>query len=46
MEAPQDENINYSSMTLTELKVIAKELGIENYSKMKKQELIESILEM
>ena len=33
----------YNSMTLVQLKEIAKELGIKNISKLKKSELIEEI---
>lgn len=36
-------NNDYESMTLNELKVIAKDLGIKNISKLKKLELIEEI---
>lgn len=41
VEAPQD--IDYSSMTSTQLKAIAKEKGIEGYSSLKKAELIERL---
>lgn len=41
VEAPQ--SIDYSSMTLTELKAIAKERDIEGYSKLNKSELIEKL---
>ena len=34
----------YENMTLTNLKEIAKEMGIKNISKYKKQDLIEEIL--
>ena len=37
MEVPQD----YTSMTLAELRELAKEKGIEGYAKLKKAELIE-----
>ena len=37
VEVPQD----YTSMTLAELREIAKEKGIEGYAKLKKAELIE-----
>lgn len=41
VEAPQ--NADYSSMTLTQLKAIAKEKRIEGYSNLKKAELIERL---
>lgn len=37
--------ISYESMMLTELKQLAKDLGIKNISKLKKSELIEAIIE-
>ena len=39
VEVPQD----YTSMTLAELREIAKEKGIEGYAKLKKAELIEAL---
>lgn len=36
----------YESMTLTKLKDIAKDLGVKNISKYKKNELIEEILKV
>jgi len=41
-EAKKDEN-DYSEMTLTELKAIAKEQGVKGYSTMKKEEIIENL---
>ena len=43
VEGPQEENINYSSMTLAQLKQVAKEQGIEGYSKLNKSQLIEKL---
>ena len=43
MEEPQEETVDYSSMTVTQLKAIAKEKGIEGYSNLKKAELIERL---
>ena len=40
------EEKDYSSMTVTELKVLAKEKEIEGYSGMKKSELIEALKAM
>lgn len=40
-EFPQD--LDYSTMTLSELKKIAKEKGIEGYSSLKKAELIKKL---
>jgi len=39
----KEETIDYSAMTLTELKSIAKERGVKSYSTMKKDELIENL---
>ena len=36
----------YNSMTLVQLKEIAKELGIKNISKLKKSELIEALIKI
>ena len=43
VEDPQKRNLDYQTMTLSELKVIAKERGIEGYSNLKKAELIEKL---
>ena len=43
VEAPQKRKLDYQSMTLSELKVITKERGIEGYSNLKKAELIEKL---
>lgn len=39
----KEEKVDYSSMTLTELKAVAKEQGVKGYSTMKKDELIENL---
>ena len=39
----QNQTKDYSKMTLSELKAIAKEKGIKGYSTMKKEELITSL---
>ena len=41
VEVPQE--IDYSSMTVAQLREIAKNKGIEGYSSMKKTELIEKL---
>lgn len=38
--------MNYNELSITELREIAKEKGIKNISKMKKQELLDSLLEL
>ena len=43
VEGPQEENIDYSAMTLAQLKQVAKEQGIEGYSKLNKSQLIEKL---
>ncbi len=43
-EAPKEE-VNYDTMTLTDLKAIAKEKGLKGYSTLKKEELIKAINE-
>lgn len=43
VEDPQEENIDYLTMTLAELKQIAKEQGIEGYSKLNKAKLLEKL---
>ena len=42
-EEVKEETVDYSKMTLTELKAVAKEKGIKGYSSMKKDELIEEL---
>ena len=42
-EVSKVETTDYSEMTLTELKAIAKEKGVKGYSTMKKDELIENL---
>jgi len=39
----KDEDVDYKSLTLPELKEIAKERGIKGYSKLKKDELIDAL---
>ena len=43
VEDPQGLKLDYSTMTLSELKIIAKEKGIEGYSNLKKAELIKKL---
>ena len=43
VEAPQKHKPDYQSMTLSELKAVAKGKGIEGYSSLKKAELIEKL---
>lgn len=43
VDDPQKRKLDYQTMTLSELKVIAKERGIEGYSNLKKAELIEKL---
>ena len=43
VEAKKEEKTDYSSMTLTELKAIAKTQGVKGYSTMKKDELLANI---
>ena len=42
-EAPKKEAVDYSSMTLAELKNAAKEKGVKGYSTMKKAELLDAL---
>ncbi|HIS17560.1 MAG TPA: 50S ribosomal protein L20 [Candidatus Coprovivens excrementavium] len=42
-ETKKEESKDYSSMTVAELKEVAKEKGIEGYTSMKKSELLEAI---
>ena len=42
-EVVKQEEKDYSSMTLTELKAVAKEQGVKGYSTMKKDELISNL---
>ncbi len=43
VEETKEEKKDYSSMTLTELKEVAKAQGVKGYSKMKKEELINTL---
>ena len=43
VEGPQEENIDYSTMTDVQLKEIAKSRGIAGYSKLNKSQLIEKL---
>ena len=43
VEETQENQVKYDDMNLSELKELAKEKGIKGYSKMKKDELIESL---
>ena len=42
-ETKEEKTADYSEMTLTELKALAKEKGVKGYSTMKKDELIENL---
>lgn len=39
----EEESVDYSSMKVSELKAIAKEKGIENYTKLKKDDLVKAL---
>ena len=43
IEEAKEETVDYSAMTLTELKEVAKTQGVKGYSKMKKEELINAL---
>lgn len=43
VEETKEETVDYSAMTLTELKEVAKAQGVKGYSKMKKEELINAL---
>ncbi len=43
VEEVKEEKVDYSAMTLTELKEVAKAQGVKGYSKMKKEELINAL---
>ena len=43
VEEVKEETVDYSAMTLTELKEVAKAQGVKGYSKMKKEELINAL---
>ena len=43
VEETKEEKVDYSAMTLTELKEVAKTQGVKGYSKMKKDELISTL---
>jgi len=43
IEQTQTEQKSFEDMTYNELKAVAKEVGIEGYNKMKKEELIEAL---
>ena len=43
VEEAKEETVDYSAMTLTELKEVAKTQGVKGYSKMKKEELINAL---
>jgi len=42
-EVKKEESVDYTKMTVTELKEIAKEQGVKGYTKLKKEELIEAL---
>ena len=46
VEAPKAEETNYETMTLTELKALAKENKVKGYSTLKKEELIAALNEL
>ncbi|NFN81220.1 hypothetical protein FDB25_12440 [Clostridium botulinum] len=46
MENTDGESVKYNKLTVDKLKELAKEKGLENYSNMKKEELIAALKEL
>ncbi|NFO56389.1 hypothetical protein FDB39_05750 [Clostridium botulinum] len=46
MENTDSDSVKYNKLTVDKLKELAKEKGLENYSNMKKEELIAALKEL